>query len=77
MIAPGEVTDRLLRTHEVGDVRRRINDASSVDELTAIWAEVDAAGKWNVGLTVLAATRKKALLEGGTNPTQAQLEAVA
>lgn len=76
MLAPDEITTRLLRSLAVADVRRKVDAAASLDELTAIWAESDSAGTWTSDLTVAAAARKKSLVEG-TNPTQPQLEVVA
>jgi len=67
--SPVEVGQRLLKHSDRGTVKRRLAAAGSVDELTAIWAEADAAGLWTSDLTATAASRKKALLEG-TSPTQ-------
>lgn len=52
-------------------LRRRINTASSVDELVQIWAQADAAGTWTPELTELAAARKRALTSvSASSPTQ-------
>lgn len=74
--APKEVSTRLARPLEATDLRRQLEAAGSVDELTAIWAQADAAGTWTSALTAVAAKRKKALIEG-TDPTQPTLEEVA
>jgi hypothetical protein len=63
MLAPAEVTARLDRPARVNDVKAQIAAALSVDELTQIWAEADAAGQWTTTLTAAAAARKKGLLE--------------
>jgi len=70
MVSPVEVGAKLIRHSERGSVKRRLAAAASVDELTAIWAEADAAGLWTSDLTATAAARKKALTEGANNPTQ-------
>lgn len=76
MVAPGEFADRLSRSLKTSGIRKQIDSAASVDELTQIWAAADADGQWNSTLTAAAAARKKALAEG-TSPTQPQLEVSA
>ncbi len=68
--SPTAVGQRLVQHSERGTVKRRLAAATSVDELTAIWAEADAAGLWTSDLTATAAARKKALTEGANSPTQ-------
>lgn len=75
--APSAVTEKLLKHSTRNVFKGRLQRATSVDELTKIWAEADAAGLWTSDLTATAATRKKALLEGAPNPTQPALEVSA
>ena len=67
--SPTEISDRLQRSLDQVELRRRVEAAATVDELTQLWAEADAAGTWTSTLTAAAAARKKALLEGASNPT--------
>lgn len=85
-----DLSRRMVSTHEaevagrralsqqtaVNQLRAQIKTAATVDELTRLWVEADAAGTWTSALTAAAAARKKALTEGA-NPTQLPLEATA
>lgn len=75
--APADVIARLKRPLEAADLRRQVEGAATVAELTDIWAEASSAGHWTDALTAAAAARKKALVEGAANLTQPTLEDVA
>lgn len=55
----------LKRQSATNDLKTAINAATSVDDLTAIWAAADAAGQWNTTLTAAAAARKNVLATTG------------
>lgn len=71
--SPTETRDRLQRSLDQVELKRRVEAAATVDELTQLWAAADAAGTWTSTLTAAAAARKKALAEGAANPTQPTL----
>jgi hypothetical protein len=52
----------LKRQHTVNDLITRVQAAATLDDLTAIWTEADAAGTWNETLTAAARSRKQKLL---------------
>jgi hypothetical protein len=58
----GDPNPSMRRAVKSLDLNTRIDNAATVDDLTDLWAEADAAGTWTTGHTARAAKKKKQLL---------------